>query len=469
MCFGVRDAIALALEHADAGPLTILGDLVHNPTVLSALEAKGIAVAQDVAHVKTPTLMVTAHGTSERTLARTRALGLTVVEATCPLVHVAHRAVAALARDGYHVVIVGQRDHVEVRGLTGDLDRFDVVLEDDDVLALEEHPRIGVAAQTTQAVEKVRHLVDLIRRRFPQSDVRFVDTVCKPTKERQSAAVEMARQADVVIVVGGRSSNNTRELVKTCARYCARVHHVQTDADVRPEWFDGARRRGTDGRHLDAGRRHRPRRGAHPPGRRRGVDRRQTRAVAEERAMTGHLSERTRWAIVIAFAIAMAWVEAASVFYIRALVDRIEPYQANPLPINGALGNVELWREAATLVMIATLGVLAGRTWRRRAGYAALAFGAWDIFYYVFLRLMSGWPRTLLDWDILFLLPLPWWGPVLAPVSIALLMIVWGTLATQSDDDATDARWAWALGWRRDRAGARRLHDRRLAGAAGWP
>jgi 4-hydroxy-3-methylbut-2-enyl diphosphate reductase len=243
MCFGVRDAIALALEHADTGPLTILGDLVHNPTVLSALEAKGIAVAQDVAHVKTPTVMVTAHGASERTLARTRALGLTVVEATCPLVHVAHRAVAALSHDGYHVVIIGQRDHVEVRGLTGDLDRdsFDVVLDDDDVLALAPHPRIGVAAQTTQPVDKVRHMVDLIRRQFPQSDVRFMDTVCKPTKQRQSAAVEMARQADVVIVVGGRSSNNTRELVRTCARYCARVHHVQTDADVCPEWFDAAK------------------------------------------------------------------------------------------------------------------------------------------------------------------------------------------------------------------------------------
>src|SRR5919109_4958468 len=162
MCFGVRDAIALALEHASAAPLTILGDLVHNPTVLSTLEAKGIAVAQDAAHVTTPTLMVTAHGTSERTLARTRALGLTVVEATCPLVRVAHRAVAALARDGYHVVIVGQRQHVEVRGLTADLDRFDIVLEDDDVLALDQHPRFGVAAQTTQPLEKVRHLVALI-------------------------------------------------------------------------------------------------------------------------------------------------------------------------------------------------------------------------------------------------------------------------------------------------------------------
>ena len=106
--------------------------------------------------------------------------------------------------------------------------------------------------------------------------------------------------------------------------------------------------------------------------------------------MTGHFSERTRWMIVAAFAIAMAWVESASVFYIRALVGRIEPYQADPLPINGALGYVELWREAATLVMIATLGMLAGRTWLRRAGYAALAFGIWDIFYYVFLRVMIG-------------------------------------------------------------------------------
>jgi 4-hydroxy-3-methylbut-2-enyl diphosphate reductase len=241
MCFGVRDAVALALEHADAGPLTILGDLVHNPTVLNALEAKGIAVAQTVAEVTTSTVMVTAHGASERTLARTRALGLTVLEATCPLVHVAHRAVAALARDGYHVVIVGQRDHVEVRGLTGDLDRFDVVLDDEDVLALEEHPRFGVAAQTTQAIERVERLADLIRRRFPHAEVRLVDTVCKPTKERQSAAVDVARQADVVIVVGGRSSNNTRELVRTCGRYCARVHHVETEAEVRAEWFDAAR------------------------------------------------------------------------------------------------------------------------------------------------------------------------------------------------------------------------------------
>ena len=157
--------------------------------------------------------------------------------------------------------------------------------------------------------------------------------------------------------------------------------------------------------------------------------------------MIGHLSERARWAVVVVFAIAMAWVEAACVLYIRTLVDRIEPYQANPLPINDALGNVELWREASTLVMLAAVGILAGRTWRRRAGYAAIAFGAWDVFYYVFLRIMSGWPTSLFDWDILFLLPLPWWGPVLAPVGIALVMMVWGTLVTQSDDTTASVRW----------------------------
>jgi 4-hydroxy-3-methylbut-2-enyl diphosphate reductase len=241
MCFGVRDAIALAHEQAKAGPLTILGDLVHNATVSSDLRARGIAIAHDVSEVRTPTVMVTAHGASARVLARTRALGLEVVEATCPLVHVAHKAVHALVRDGYHPVIVGQRGHVEVRGLTGDLERFDVVLDDEDVLALEPHPRIGVAAQTTQPIVKVRHIVELIKRRFPDSLVRFVDTVCRPTKDRQIAASDLARQSDVVVVIGGANSNNTRELVETCRRHCPQVYHVQTYADLRPGWFADVR------------------------------------------------------------------------------------------------------------------------------------------------------------------------------------------------------------------------------------
>jgi hypothetical protein len=157
-------------------------------------------------------------------------------------------------------------------------------------------------------------------------------------------------------------------------------------------------------------------------------------------------SARARWCLVVVFATAMAWVEAATVFYIRALVDRVNPYQSEPLPLHGALGNVELVREAATLVMLATVGWLAGRTWKERSAYFAIAFGCWDVLYYVFLRPISGWPNTLFDWDILFLLPLPWWGPVIAPVSIAVLLIVCGTLATQTRDRAATrvARWMWA-------------------------
>jgi 4-hydroxy-3-methylbut-2-enyl diphosphate reductase len=240
MCFGVRDALALALAMADRQPVTILGDLVHNPTVLAALQARGIGTASDPGRVKTPTAMITAHGASDRRRSDILRHGLNLLDATCPLVRVAHRAVARLAAEGCHPVIVGQRHHVEVRGLTEDLAAFDVVLEDADVDALAERPRFGVAAQTTQPVDRVRRLVARLRQRFPASEVRFIDTVCQPTKLRQHAAVDLAQRCDVVIVVGGAHSNNTRELVATCRRHCARVHHVQTAAELDPGWLAGA-------------------------------------------------------------------------------------------------------------------------------------------------------------------------------------------------------------------------------------
>ena len=145
--------------------------------------------------------------------------------------------------------------------------------------------------------------------------------------------------------------------------------------------------------------------------------------------MAQALNYRGRWGVVVIYAVAMAWVEAAVVYYLRTMVGRLEPYQPNPLPILGGLGRAELVREAATLIMLMAVGTLAGRGWRERWGFVAVAFGFWDIFYYAFLKILCGWPHSLFDWDILFLLPLPWWGPVLAPVLISLLMIAWGTLA----------------------------------------
>ncbi|HTL16781.1 MAG TPA: 4-hydroxy-3-methylbut-2-enyl diphosphate reductase [Patescibacteria group bacterium] len=240
MCFGVRDAIDLARKQAKHQRITILGDLVHNETVLAELRREGINIAQQTTAVQTETVLITAHGASEKRMAEVKTRGHHVLEATCPLVHLAHKAVTKLVAAGYHPVIIGKRDHVEVRGLTEDLADFDVVLSEADIFELKEHARFGVAAQTTQPIDKVRHLVDLIQSRFPESEVLFADTVCHPTKQRQTAAIELAQRSDVVVVIGGAHSNNTHELVKTCSRFCSRVHHIQTAAELRTDWFAGA-------------------------------------------------------------------------------------------------------------------------------------------------------------------------------------------------------------------------------------
>jgi 4-hydroxy-3-methylbut-2-enyl diphosphate reductase len=241
MCFGVRDAIEMAREAASREPLTILGELVHNETVLDELRARGIRLCREIDDVDTSSVMITAHGASERRLAAVRARGLRVLDATCPLVRAAHRAVARLAREGFHPVIVGTRDHVEVRGLTEDLADFDVVLSEEDVSRLASRRRFGILAQTTQPLDRVHDLAACVRRRFPDSEVRVVDTVCAPTKLRQRAAAELAGRCDVTIVIGGAHSNNTRELAATCRRHCARVVHVQGAGDLQAEWFDDVR------------------------------------------------------------------------------------------------------------------------------------------------------------------------------------------------------------------------------------
>jgi 4-hydroxy-3-methylbut-2-en-1-yl diphosphate reductase len=241
MCFGVRDAIAFARTEARIQPLTILGELVHNETVLDELRVLGIQFRRDVQAVETSRVMITAHGASERRRAAARAAGLSILDATCPLVRRAQRAVADLARQGFHPVVVGRRTHVEVLGMTEDLAAFDVVLDDDDVFRLEERDRFGVAAQTTQPADRVQRLASLIARRFPRAEVRLADTACMPTRHRQQAALELAQQCDVTIVVGGAGSNNTAELAATCRSRCERVFHVQTAGDLRAEWLDGAR------------------------------------------------------------------------------------------------------------------------------------------------------------------------------------------------------------------------------------
>ena len=237
MCFGVRDAINFARSKVAEHPITVMGELVHNTSVLDDLKKRGVQFKDKPEQVETKSAMITAHGASNRVRNRAKMAGLKISDATCPLVHYAHQQLRKLADAGCHPIIIGRRGHVEVRGLTEDLASCDVVLNKADIDALAVYSSYGVMAQTTQPVIRVRILVDYLQNRFPRAEVRFVDTVCRPTKQRQQAAVELAKQSDMVLVVGGANSNNTQELARTCGRYCERVYHVQGPDDLRAEWL----------------------------------------------------------------------------------------------------------------------------------------------------------------------------------------------------------------------------------------
>src|SRR6266550_3305654 len=239
MCFGVRDAIAQAVDLAEQGPLTILGELVHNPIVRERLRAQGVAEGSlDQSGATSGPVMITAHGASDAKRAAWREHGFQVVDGTCPLVRHAHDQLKRLVAAGYFPVVIGKVGHVEVRGLTEDFPEARVVDLPSDILKLPQRDRYGVISQTTQSIDRVRALVAEIERLHPTSEVRYVDTVCKPTKDRQSALRKLIGAADAVVVVGGRGSNNTRQLVEACRAAGRRAFHIERPNELQPEWFD---------------------------------------------------------------------------------------------------------------------------------------------------------------------------------------------------------------------------------------
>jgi 4-hydroxy-3-methylbut-2-enyl diphosphate reductase len=241
MCFGVRDAIDLAETLARRAPLTILGDLVHNPDVLAQMDAAGAKRARSPKEVTTSALLLTAHGTSDRVKNELHRAGYEVHDATCPLVKKVHTAVAHLVEEGRYPVIIGQPGHVEVRGLVGDLDEYTIVLEESDLVQLDQpaqaRGRLGIVAQTTQPLSLVLKLVGAIRSRFPFADIRFIDTVCQPTKDRQDAMPRLIEEVDVVVVVGGPESNNSRKLAELARARGRTAYQVSSASELRPEWF----------------------------------------------------------------------------------------------------------------------------------------------------------------------------------------------------------------------------------------
>lgn len=243
MCFGVRDALRTTHAAAQRAPLTILGQLVHNPLVDRHLATLGAQRGDldDLSSAGTQQVAITAHGASDRHRQAWQSAGHTVIDTTCPLVKKAHHALAMLVNEGYQPVVIGQRQHVEVRGLIGDFPAAVVVLEEADLDHIPAHPQLGIVAQTTQPVEVALRLVDAIKRRHRSSEVRFIDTICHPTKQRQTAMDDLLRDCDHIVVIGGRNSNNTRQLAQKAAAQGLRTLQIEHPDELDPAWFRDAR------------------------------------------------------------------------------------------------------------------------------------------------------------------------------------------------------------------------------------
>ncbi len=240
LCFGVRDAIAQAEQLAARGPLTILGELVHNPIVRDRLAARGVheGALTDPASAATPQVMITAHGASDAARAAWRHAGFGVADGTCPLVRHAHDQLRLLVQLGYAPVVIGKRGHVEVAGLIGDFPDAFVIETTADIPALPSRERYGVISQTTQPVELVQTILAALRAARPATEIRFADTVCQPTKNRQTALKKLLGECDTMVVVGGRNSNNTLQLVAAATVGGLRTFHIERAEELQPEWLE---------------------------------------------------------------------------------------------------------------------------------------------------------------------------------------------------------------------------------------
>jgi 4-hydroxy-3-methylbut-2-enyl diphosphate reductase len=241
MCFGVRDAIQAAAEVAQPADVTIHGELVHNERVLVQLHERGFRMSAERERggmPATPTVLVTAHGISQRERGRLEAAGKHLIDTTCPLVRRVHEAAMKLAGADFEIVLIGRPGHVEVQGVAEDLESCHVVASVDDVRTWLV-PKLGVICQSTTPPRLAKEILAAIEEQNPLSEVRFVNTICQPTADRQSALEELCVLADAVVVVGGANSNNTRQLANLARDAGIPVWQVQSAADLRPAWFDG--------------------------------------------------------------------------------------------------------------------------------------------------------------------------------------------------------------------------------------
>ena len=241
-CFGVQDAIDLAMTPAFGSDLTIVGQLVHNPQVNESLKLNGVSLVSnmdDIDKIKTKKVMITAHGAAEKTKKKLSDAGFTVYDASCPLVMRVHKTIKSMVVKNYFPVVIGQQDHVEVKGIVGDLEEYLVISDTKDLkkIELSGKRKLGIVSQTTLQVEKVEDIVGKIRESKYVDEVYFVNTICQPTRDRQVAVRDLAEQVDLMIVIGGYNSSNTKKLVQVCEEKEIAAHHIESFSQLKKEWF----------------------------------------------------------------------------------------------------------------------------------------------------------------------------------------------------------------------------------------
>ncbi len=242
-CFGVRRAInTLETVARERGGVETLGAVVHNQQVLQRLAEIGVRIAKDVHDIKGDIVVTSSHGVGPQIEEEIRAHHIDIISTTCPFVHRAQVAARRLAESGFFVVVYGDGDHPEVKGILGWAKSRGVATSDSRfITTLNPLPRhLGILSQTTQIpahfTKFVKEVIDFVLTK--DSEIRIIDTICHDIRERQAAALELAGRVDLMLVVGGRTSANTNRLVELCAT-AAKTYIIETAADIKPSWLRG--------------------------------------------------------------------------------------------------------------------------------------------------------------------------------------------------------------------------------------
>ncbi len=241
-CFGVRRAIDVVAETAaKVGRIDSLGSVVHNPVVVNNLSNKGVRVVSSLEEVESGTIAVTAHGRGPEIAEQAGRRGLDLIDATCPIVRKSQKAAQKLCASGYQVVIFGETDHPEVRGVLAWTEGKGVAVLDPEGEIDLPRRKVALLSQTTKSEESFADFVArFVARNIGRiNELAIVNTTCPETDERYHAARELAAECDLLIVVGGRNSANTRKLAQTCAGTGVETHHIETAAEIEAAWLEG--------------------------------------------------------------------------------------------------------------------------------------------------------------------------------------------------------------------------------------